>query len=554
MTIYTEIENLLKTALKSTVTGLGNESITSEDVFLERTQDLSHGDFATSLPLKICKKLKLAPMELGTLISSNIPKSSILSKIEVAKPGFINLFIDHDWICKELNTVIKGNERYGETKSGKNKKVQIEFVSVNPTGPLHVGHVRGAVFGSTLANIMKAAGFDVQKEYYVNDAGNQMSKFFESVYARWLQVNNQEGNIPEDGYHGEYLIDTAKTISESIGYDQNSKENIVQIIGHEGLKITIETIKNELDGLGIKFDNWFSEKSLYEKGQYKKILAILEEEGHLVVKDGAKWFTSTEFDDSRDNVVVRSSGTATYFGTDIAYHYNKFKEREFALVIDIWGADHQGHIKRMKGAMQAIGIDPDNLNIITTQMVSIKNQNERIKLSTRKNQLVTLKELIDLVGKDACRYFFITRSPESQMEFDMDLATTSSSENPVYYIQYAHARTSNILRTANEQNLDYSTYDLTLLKSNPEISLINKILMLPELIDSMALYQQPHHLPHYSLELANRFHSFYEKCRVISNDVKEKDLSKARLQLVNATKITLKRCLELMGMSAPDKM
>ena len=276
MTIYTEIENLLKTALKSTVTGLGNESITSEDVFLERTQDLSHGDFATSLPLKICKKLKLAPMELGTLISSNIPKSSILSKIEVAKPGFINLFIDHDWICKELNTVIKGNERYGETKSGKNKKVQIEFVSVNPTGPLHVGHVRGAVFGSTLANIMKAAGFDVQKEYYVNDPGNQMSKFFESVYARWLQVNNQEGNIPEDGYHGEYLIDTAKTISESIGYDQNPKSNIVQIIGHEGLKITIETIKNELDGLGIKFDNWFSEKSLYEKGQYKKILAILK--------------------------------------------------------------------------------------------------------------------------------------------------------------------------------------------------------------------------------------------------------------------------------------
>ena len=554
MSIHTEIENLLKTALQSTLNDLGSESVYTDNVFLERTQEQSHGDFATSLPLKICKQLKMAPMELGTLISSNIPKSSMLSKIEVAKPGFINLFFNYEWICKELNHVINSGEQYGKTNFGKNKKVQIEFVSVNPTGPLHVGHVRGAVFGSTLANIMKAAGFDVQKEYYVNDAGNQMSKFFESVYARWLQINNQEGNLPEDGYHGEYLIDTAKTISKSISYNQHSKKNIVEIIGNEGLKITIETIKNELDSLGIKFDNWFSEKSLYENGQYKKILAILDQKGHLILKDGAKWFTSTEFDDNRDNVVVRSSGTATYFATDIAYHYNKFKERKFAFVIDIWGADHQGHIKRMKGAMQALGINPDKLNIITTQMVSIKSQNQLIKLSTRKNQLVTLNELIDLVGKDACRYFFISRSPESQMEFDMDLATKSSSENPVYYIQYAHARTSNILRTADKQNLDYSTYNLTLLNSESEISLVKKILMLPELIDAMAKYQQPHHLPHYTLELANIFHRFYEKCRVISTDTKEKDLTKARLQLVNATKITLKRCLELMGMSAPDQM
>jgi arginyl-tRNA synthetase len=400
---------------------------------------------------------------------------------------------------------------------------------------------------------MKAAGFDVQQEYYVNDAGNQMSKFFESVYARWLQLNHQDGLVPEDGYHGEYLIEVAKTITESIPHT-NTSDTILKIVGTEGLNIILQIIKTELSSLGIEFDNWFSEKSLYDNGQYEKILDILNNTGNLIEKDGAKWFTSTNFDDSRDNVIVRSSGTATYFATDIAYHYNKFSERKFDLVIDIWGADHQGHIKRMKGAMQAIGINPDKLNIITTQMVSIKNQNQRMKLSTRKNQLVTLKQLLDIVGKDACRFFFISRSPESQMEFDMDLATKSSKDNPVYYIQYAHARTSNILRTANELSIDYSQYDLTLLNSEPEILLIKKILMLPELIDFMALYQQPHHLPHYTLELANKFHSFYEKCRVISNGEEEIDISKARLQLVKATKITLKKCLALMGMSAPDKM
>ena len=554
MTLHIEIENLLKAALQSTLNSLGNDSVESDNTFLEKTQDPIHGDFATSLPLKLCKQLKVSQIELARLLASNIPNTSILSKIEVAKPGFINFFVAHDWMCLQLNNVLKNNLQYGETKTGKNKKVQIEFVSVNPTGPLHVGHVRGAVLGSTLSNVMKAAGFDVQTEYYVNDAGNQMSKFFESVYARWLQINNQEGLIPEDGYHGEYLIDVAKTISKSIPYRENNKENMVQIVGNEGLNLTIEIIKAELSNLGIEFNNWFSEKSLYENGQYEKILEILNQEGHLIEKDGAKWFASTAFDDSRDNVVVRSSGTATYFATDIAYHYNKFKERQYEFVIDIWGADHQGHIKRMKGAMQALGIDPDKLKIITTQMVSIKNQNQRFKLSTRKNQLVTLKELIDIVGTDACRYFFISRSPESQMEFDMDLATKESNDNPVFYIQYAHARASNILRTANEQNLDYSIYDLNLLKSESEISLIKKILMLPELIDSIALYQQPHHLPHYTLDLANRFHSFYEKCRVISNSVEEQDLTWARLQLVKATKITLKKCLELMGMSSPNRM
>ena len=554
MTLHIEIENLLKAALQSTLNSLGNDSVESDNTFLEKTQYPTHGDFATSLPLKLCKQLKMSPIELARLIASNIANTSILSKIEVAKPGFINFFVAHDWMCLQLNTVLKSNLQYGETKTGKNKKVQIEFVSVNPTGPLHVGHVRGAVLGSTLSNVMKAAGFDVQTEYYVNDAGNQMSKFFESVYARWLQINNQEGLIPEDGYHGEYLIDVAKTISKSILCRENNKENMVQIVGNEGLNLIIEIIKSELSNLGIEFNNWFSEKSLYENGQYEKILEILNQEGHLIEKDGAKWFASTAFDDSRDNVVVRSSGTATYFATDIAYHYNKFKERQYEFVIDIWGADHQGHIKRMKGAMQALGIDPDKLKIITTQMVSIKNQNQRFKLSTRKNQLVTLKELIDIVGTDACRYFFISRSPESQMEFDMDLATKESNDNPVFYIQYAHARTSNILRTANEQNLDYSIYDLNLLKSESEISLIKKILMLPELIDSIALYQQPHHLPHYTLDLANRFHSFYEKCRVISNSVEEQDLTWARLQLVKATKITLKKCLELMGMSSPNRM
>ena len=429
----------------------------------------------------------------------------------------------------------------------------MEFVSVNPTGPLHVGHGRGAVLGGTLANVLKAAGYSVEKEYYVNDAGNQMTSFYRSLYARYQQELGHAAELPADGYRGEYVVDLAREIVAEVdgGLLELPEEVALDRIGRMGLRKAQDSIRRDLDLLGVTFDVWFSEQSLYDSGQFQRTMALLRQNGFVVDKEGAVWFASSEMGEDKDNVLVRSNGTPTYFASDIAYHRNKFSERGFDRVIDIWGADHQGHVPRMKAAVQALGIDPARLEIIITQMVSLRRGDVELKVSKRSGELVTLRELVEEVGADACKFFFLSRSADSQMDFDLELAKRESSENPVYYVQYAHARIASILRVAEERGVRYENGDVTLLVDPAELALIRKMIQLEEVIELVAGTLQPHHLPYYAQNLATAFHSFYKQCRVISDDPA---LTAARMKLVEASRVVFARALHLMGMSAPERM
>jgi arginyl-tRNA synthetase len=429
--------------------------------------------------------------------------------------------------------------------------MMVEFVSVNPTGPVHVGHTRGAVLGSALANIMEAAGYDVTREYYVNDAGNQMQLFYRSVLAAYKKTLGHEAEMPEKGYEGEYIFDLAKEIADSEGtrFINQDDEQALKEIGDIGRERMVATIKEDLFEIGVEFDNWFSERTLFTGGEYATALGLLQDNDYLSERDGATWFNSTMLGDDKDNVVVRSNGDPTYFASDIAYHYNKFVKRGYDTVVDIWGADHQGHVPRMKSAVEALGIDRDRLTVLISQLVTLGE-----RMSKRKGNFVTLKELVDEVGVDACRFFFLARTPSTQMDFDLELAKKESSENPVYYVQYAHARNASILSLAKERNIDWSEGDVGLLTHPAEMELIRAMLKLPELVDQMAKALEPHHLPHYATELANSFHNFYENCRVVSSNEGDDAMTAARLKLVESAQIVFHRALDLMGMSAPDRM
>ena len=432
----------------------------------------------------------------------------------------------------------------------------VEFVSVNPNGPVHVGHTRGAVLGSALANILEAAGYEVTREYYVNDAGSQMQAFYRSVLTRYKEHLGREAEMPDNGYMGDYIIDLAKEIADSEGsrFLDQDEEQALKEIGDISRAKMVAVIKEDLAGIGVEFDNWFSERTLYQEGEYDDALKLLREKGYLSERDNALWFNSTMLGDDKDNVVVRSSGEPTYFASDIAYHYNKFISRGFDAVVDIWGADHQGHVPRMKSAVQALGIEPGRLTVLISQMVTLRRGSEVVRASKRTGDFVTLKELAEEVGRDACRFFFLTRTPATQMEFDLELAKKESSENPVYYVQYAHARNASIISLARERNIDWSNGDVSLLSHPSELELIRAILRLPELVAQMAEALEPHHLPHYAIDLANAFHTFYENCRVVSSKEEDNAITAARLKLVESAQIVFRRSLELMGMSAPDRM
>ncbi|MDD4230580.1 MAG: arginine--tRNA ligase, partial [Dehalococcoidales bacterium] len=437
---------------------------------------------------------------------------------------------------------------------GKGEKIQVEFVSVNPTGPLHVGHGRGAVLGSTLANVLEACGYKVSREYYINDAGNQIDAFKRSLFARYQQEFNIEAEVPQEGYFGEYMITLARELVEEIGrkYIDMPSSEAVNELGEIGLHKMIAAIKNELSVLKVEFDEWFSERSLYNDGYYQKAMSILQEGGYLASKEFATWFVSTSLGDSKDNVVIRSDGSPTYFAADIAYHYNKFIVRGFDRVIDIWGADHQGHVPRMKSVLSAMGIDPEKFDVIISQMVTLKRGGELVRISKRSGELITLKEVVEEVGADACRYFFLSRSADSQMDFDLELALRESSDNPVYYIQYAHARIASILRLAEDGSISHEGGNVLLLEDPSELALMRKLVELPEIIEMVARTLEPHHLAYYAQDLATLFHSFYKQCRVVQMD--KPDLSRARLKLVIAAKEVFASTLKLMGMSVPDSM
>ena len=523
---------------------------------VERPNNPDHGDFATNLPLRLARAARSNPLQLAEAIAARVETGPEIASVASAPPGFINFRLSDRWLQEQVEVVRSAGDAFGAAQIGQGRKVMVEFVSVNPTGPVHVGHTRGAVLGSALANALAAAGYDVTREYYVNDAGSQMEAFYRSVWVRYQQALGREAELPDNGYQGDYIADIAADIIQSEGdrYLELNDAAAIRDIGDVAREQMISVISEDLSAIGVDFDNWFSERQLFQDKDYDRAMERLREGGHLAERSGALWFNSIALGDDRDNVVVRSSGEPTYFASDIAYHFNKFDRRGFERVIDIWGADHQGHVPRMKAAVTALGMEPENLTVLISQMVTLKRGDETVRASKRTGDFITLRELVDEVGVDACRYFFLARSPSTQMEFDMELATRESSENPVYYVQYAHARNASILKLAAERNIDYSNGDVTLLDSAYELSLIRTMLRLPELIVQVAENLEPHHLPHYAMELATAFHHFYENCRVVSADAADNDITLARLKLVSAAQVAFRRTLTLMGMSAPDRM
>jgi len=526
---------------------------TLPEVALERPQKPEHGDYTSSFPLKLARVTGLSPLTIANdMVALMIPTHEI-DKIVVAPPGFINFTLNSDWLTSQVESIMEAGDSYGNIDLGQGSRVQIEFVSVNPTGPLHVGHGRGAILGSTLANVLTAAGYRVEKEYYINNAGSQIDAFYRSLYARYQQCLGIDAEMPSDGYFGSYMVDLAKEViaEERDRLLHLPEQEVIAQLGRIGLEKIVKLIRNDLELLGVNFDVWFSEQSLYDNGQYQKAMSLLRQGGYITESEGAIWFASTALGEDKDNVVVRGDGSPTYFASDIAYHYNKFLERKFDTVINIWGADHQGHISRMKAVVSALGIDSERLKVIISQMVTLRRGDELFRVSKRSGDIITLREVIDEVGADACRFFFLSRSADSQMDFDLELAKKESADNPVYYVQYAHARIASILRLAQQRGITYGDGDVSLLVTEPELTLIRKMLLLPEIVEVIAHTLEPHHLTYYAQDLATIFHSFYKQCRVISQN---KTLTKARLKLVAAAKLVLANTLQLMGMTTPEKM
>lgn len=523
------------------------------EVLIEHPQNPEHGDFASGLPLRMARAMRMSPLVIAQKVSEYIVPPPQVDRVWIAPPGFINFILREDWLSTEVESILTAGEMYGDVELGKGKRVQLEFVSVNPTGPLHVGHGRGAVLGSSLANVLAAAGYAVEREYYINDMGTQIINFGRSLHARYQQCLGKEAAMPPDSYHGNYMIELAKEIIREQGDRFLSLPDVeaVSQLAEVGVAKMLQTIKHDLQLLDVVFDNWFSERTLYRGGQYDRVMGLLQSGGYVVEKANATWFESSSLGEDKDNVLIRGDGSPTYFASDTAYHYNKFLERKFDKVIDIWGADHQGHVPRMKAVLKALGRDPEQLKVIICQLVTLRRGEEIVKVSKRSGDIITLQEVIEEVGPDACRFIFLSRSADSQMDFDMELAKRQSAENPVYYVQYAHARIASILRLAKQREIDYSQGDVSLLSTEPELTLIRRLILLPEIIERVAVTLEPHHLPYYAQDLATVFHSFYKQCRVVSKD---EALTKARLKLVNASQIVLAKVLGLMGMAAPEKM
>jgi len=528
-------------------------SVVLPPVTVEHPQNPEHGDYASSLALKLARAISLKPLAIAEEITRLMAAAPEVDTITVAPPGFINFTLKNEWLTSQVAEILKAGEAYGNSDLGQGSRVQIEFVSVNPTGPLHVGHGRGAILGSTLANVLSATGYKVEKEYYINDAGSQIDAFARSLYARYQQGLGTSIEMPSDGYLGHYMISLAQEIIDEAGerFRELPELEAVSEIGRLGLDKMIKQLRTDLELLGVTFDVWFSEQSLYDNGQYQEAMALLQDRGYIGDREGATWFFSTALGEDKDNVLVRGDGSPTYFAADIAYHYNKFVERKFDRVINIWGADHQGHVSRMKAVISAFGIAPERLQVIISQMVTLRRGSELVRISKRSGDIITLREVVDEVGTDACRFFFLSRSADSQMDFDLELAKKQSADNPVYYVQYAHARIASILRLAQERGIEFEAGDVSRLTTEPELSLIRKMLLLPEIIEMVAGTLEPHHLSYYAQDLATVFHGFYTQCRVVSDD---KALSKARLKLVAAARLVLAKTLNLMGMAAPEKM
>ena len=553
-----DIKQQLTSAIAGATAAAMDEGILAQgslpEILLEIPPEKAFGDFATNFAMQAARSLKTSPRKIAEAIVTHL-NQPWLDRAEIAGPGFINFYLKIDWLHLLLQDILDQGDSFGNTNFGRRRKIQVEFVSANPTGPLHVGHGRGAAFGSALANLMAAAGYDVQREFYINDAGNQIDNLALSVEARYLELLGQKVEFPEDGYHGRDIIDTAQRIVDDCGarYLLVAPAERREVFKQLALSEKLEALKEDLESFGVTFDEWFSEKSLFEADAVNAACRQLREKGHAYDKDGAFWLRSTDFGDDKDRVIIRDNGVPTYFASDIAYHDNKFR-RGFETVINIWGADHHGYIPRMKAAMQALGYDPERLEVLILQMVSLYQGGELVKMSKRTGQGVTLLELIEEVGRDAARYFFIMRSLDSQLDFDLDLAKSHSNENPVYYVQYAHARIMSIFRQMDEAGIRFDAgekADLSLLATPFELDLIRKLGDYPAEISAAARDRAPHRIARFAHELAGQFHSFYNACRVLGV---EPELTQARLALVAATQRVLRHSLGILGVAAPEKM
>ena len=556
MNIVAEVEQQLKNEIEAAI--LKAELASKEEmpeIILETPKEKEHGDYATNMAMQLARIAKKAPKQIAEEIVEQIDTGQAsVKKIDIAGPGFINFFMDQSFLTKVVTEINEAKSQYGKSDHGAGKKVQIEFVSANPTGTLHLGHARGAAYGDALANVMEKAGYEVDREYYINDAGNQINLLAKSIEARYFQAVGHDVEMPEDSYRGKDIIELANDLYKEHGnhYVDVTEEERLEAFRQHGLDHLLERIKKDLEEDRVSFDTWFSETSLYETGVIGTVVDQLRENGYVYEQDGATWFKSTDFGDDKDRVLVKQDGTYTYLTPDIAYHQNKI-DRGFDELINVWGADHHGYVNRMKAAIQALGNPKDILDIKIVQIVHLYQDGEKVKMSKRTGKAVTMQELIDEVGLDATRYFFIMRSNDSHLDFDMDLATSESNENPVYYVQYAHARICSMLKQAEEKGVDVNAEaDVSLLTSEKEIDLLKRLGDYPQVIAEAANKKMPHRIPQYVFELAGDLHSFYNAEKVI--DLENAEQTHARIALIKAVRIVIQDALNLIGVHAPEQM
>jgi arginyl-tRNA synthetase len=570
--IKSALIELLTAALNKVVPQPGDTVVT-----LERPKQTQHGDFSCNVAMQLAKMLRAKPRDIATQLLAALPASPLIEKAEIAGAGFINLFVTR--ACKQsvVNHILTSGAAFGASSGGAGKKIQIEFVSANPTGPLHVGHGRGAAYGACVANVLEATGHEVTREFYINDAGRQMDILAASVWLRYLEARGVAVAFPADGYRGDYVRDIARTLDAQYGAQlqrefpttapaegedadaaldalmARAKSTLGEswwVVHKFALDAMLADQRDDLTQFGVAYDRWFSERSLYDSGEVARAVETLRQNGHLYEKDGALWFRSTAFGDEKDRVVCRENGQYTYFASDIAYHLNKF-ERGYDQVIDVWGADHHGYIARVKGALKALGADPDKLTVPLVQFAVLYRGGEKVAMGKRSGDFVTLRELREEVGEDATRFFYVLRKSDQHLDFDLDLAKSRTNENPVYYIQYAHARVCSVYAQWGGDAATLSVVDPSPLASEAELELLQKLAEYPEIVGIAARELSPHLIAFYLKDLAAQFHSYYNNGRFITDDAAERD---ARLALAGATRQTLANGLALLGVSAPEKM
>lgn len=554
-----EIKGVVSRAISSAVEKGELPAIEVAEITVETPREKDHGEFSTNVAMQITRQAGKAPRQIAELLIGNMElDGTYINKVECAGPGFINFYLNNTWLYETMKVIQAEKQDYGHINLGKGQRVMVEFVSANPTGPLHMGNARGGALGDLIASVLEAAGYDVTREFYVNDAGNQIEKFGISLEARYIQLLKGEDAIafPEDGYHGEDIIDHMKDYIAEHGdkllmvEPAERRKALVQY----ALPRNLERIKKALEEYGIQYDVWFSEQSLYDSGELQETLDYLKNNGYTLEKEGAVWFKASEFGADKDEVIIRNNGVPTYFASDIAYHKNKFLKRKFDRVINLLGADHHGHVARMKGAVKALGIDPSRLDIVIFQLVRLFKDGEVARMSKRTGRAISLTDLLEDVGKDATRFFFNTKASGSHLDFDLDLAVQQSNDNPVFYVQYAHARICSMLKVLEGEGIkvsDAASVHFEHLQANEEIELMKKLAEYPEEIRISAQTLEPSRLTRYISDLASLFHSFYNACRVKGV---EEELMKARILLVDNTRIVMRNVLDLLRISAPERM